>query len=171
MRSAGKSVTKSRPSFAVSSSASRVSHRERTAGASRFPTTPGRTRRSSKVFRHKDALLPVATAACYNSRFLKSRGAPENGRCHHRQPHRRRTVRPAMSEFAAAAIVFACVFGGAVIGMFLRGILPAHHLDDQTKDVVRLATGLIATMAALVLGLLVASAKGAYDAEKDDLDR
>ena len=76
-----------------------------------------------------------------------------------------------MSALAVSAIVFACVFGGAVVGMCLRAILPAHHLDDQTKDVVRLATGLVATMAALVLGLLVASAKGAYDAEKDGLDR
>jgi fluoride ion exporter CrcB/FEX len=65
-----------------------------------------------------------------------------------------------MNALGAAAIVFAFVFGGAVLGMLLRGILPAHHLNDQSRDVVRLGTGLVATMAALVLGLLVASAKG-----------
>jgi len=76
-----------------------------------------------------------------------------------------------LSAFGAAAIVFAAVFGGAVLGMLLRGVLPAHHLNDESRDVVRLGTGLVATMAALVLGLLVASAKGAYDTQKDGLDK
>jgi len=76
-----------------------------------------------------------------------------------------------MSALVAATIVFAFVSGGAVFGMLLRGILPAHHLDDKSKDVVRLGTGLVATMAALVLGLLVASAKGSYDVQKDGLDK
>jgi hypothetical protein len=75
-----------------------------------------------------------------------------------------------VSALAVATIVLACVFGGALLGMFLRGLLPAHHLSDESKDVVRLGTGLVATMAALVLGLLVASAKGSYDAQKDGLD-
>jgi hypothetical protein len=76
-----------------------------------------------------------------------------------------------LSALGAAAIVFASVFGGALLGMLLRGILPAHHLSDESRDVVRLGTGLVATMAALVLGLLVASAKGAYDTQKDGLDK
>lgn len=76
-----------------------------------------------------------------------------------------------MNALAAAAIVFAFVSGGAVLGMLLRGILPAHHLSDESRDVVRLGTGLVATLAALVLGLLVASAKGAYDTQKDGLDK
>ena len=75
-----------------------------------------------------------------------------------------------MSALLIAAIVLACVFGGALFGMVLRGLLPAHHLSDETKDVVRLGTGLVATMAALVLGLLVASAKGSYDTQKNGLD-
>jgi len=75
-----------------------------------------------------------------------------------------------MSALLVAAIVLACVFGGALLGMVLRGLLPAPHLGDDTKDVVRLGTGLVATMAALVLGLLVASAKGSYDAQKNGLD-
>jgi hypothetical protein len=75
-----------------------------------------------------------------------------------------------MSALLIAAIVLACVFGGALLGMFLCGLLPAHHLSDDTKDVVRLGTGLVATMAALVLGLLVASAKGSYDTQKNGLD-
>jgi hypothetical protein len=60
-------------------------------------------------------------------------------------------------------IVFVCVFGGALFGMFMRAILPDHHLNDASKDVVRLVMGLVATLAALVLGLLVASAKTSFD--------
>ncbi len=47
--------------------------------------------------------------------------------------------------------------------MFVRTILPRHHLTDETKDAVKLGTGVIATMAALVLALLIASAKGNFD--------
>jgi hypothetical protein len=65
-----------------------------------------------------------------------------------------------------AGIVFACTFGGAALGMFLRTVLPEPHLSADSKDVVKLGTGLVATMAALVLGLLTASAKSAYDAQR-----
>src|SRR5476649_2851162 len=47
--------------------------------------------------------------------------------------------------------------------MLLRSILPEHHLSADSKEVVRLATALIATLAALVLGLLVASTRGSYE--------
>ncbi len=76
-----------------------------------------------------------------------------------------------MSDLAIASIIFACVFSGALLGMLLRVALPEHHLDDRSKDVVRLGMGLVATMAALVLGLLVASAKSAYDSQKNELDQ
>jgi len=74
-----------------------------------------------------------------------------------------------VSSFGIGLIVLACVFGGALLGMFLRGALPGHHLSAESKDVVKLATGLIATMAALVLGLLIASAKGAYDTQDNEV--
>ena len=70
-----------------------------------------------------------------------------------------------MSAMSVAGIVFACVFGAALLGMLLRMMLPAHHLADDSKDTVKLVMGLIATMAALVLSLLVASAKTSYDAQ------
>jgi hypothetical protein len=63
-----------------------------------------------------------------------------------------------------ALVVLTCTFGGALVGMWLRAALPQHHLDGESRDVVKLATGLIATMAALVLGLVVASAKSGFDA-------
>ena len=66
-------------------------------------------------------------------------------------------------------IVFACVFGGALLGMALRRIAPAHHLDSKSQEVVKLGIGVIATMAALVLGLLIASAKTSFDNQRNAL--
>jgi hypothetical protein len=74
-----------------------------------------------------------------------------------------------MSSIAISSIVFACVFGGALCGFALRAALPERHLNPESKDAVKLGMGLVATMAALVLGLLVASAKGAYDAQNTEL--
>ncbi|MCU1752816.1 hypothetical protein [Pseudomonas sp. 6D_7.1_Bac1] len=68
-----------------------------------------------------------------------------------------------------ALIVFICVFGSALLGSYLRDRLPSHHLSDDSIGVVKLATGLIATMAALVLGLLVSSAKGTFDTANAEL--
>ena len=76
-----------------------------------------------------------------------------------------------MTETATGCIVFVCVFSGAIVGMLLRRVLPADHLKDESKDVVKLGMGLLATMTALVLGLLIASAKGQYDAQRDGLDQ
>ena len=68
-----------------------------------------------------------------------------------------------MGSFSIALIAFACIFGGALTGLFLQGLLPEHHLRSESKDAVKLGAGLIATMAALVLGLLVGSAKSSFD--------
>jgi hypothetical protein len=68
-----------------------------------------------------------------------------------------------VSSIAIGLIVFVCVFGGALVGLFLRTVLPEQHLSEESKDVVKLVTGLVATLAALVLGLLVASAKSSFD--------
>ena len=53
---------------------------------------------------------------------------------------------------------------GALLGMWLRTALPEHHLDAESKDTVKVGIGLIATMTALVLGLVTASAKSSFDA-------
>lgn len=68
-----------------------------------------------------------------------------------------------MSTLAIPLVAFACIFGGTLLGMFVRTILPGHHMSDESKDAVKLGTGIIATMAALVLALLIASAKGNFD--------
>jgi len=62
-----------------------------------------------------------------------------------------------------------CIFGGAMLGMYLRTALPDRQLSPETKDSVRLGMGLVATMTALLLGLLVASAKGLYDARRKEV--
>jgi hypothetical protein len=74
-----------------------------------------------------------------------------------------------MSSIAISSIVFACVFGGAMFGMFLRAALPQHHMSADSKDVVKMGMGLVATMSALVLGLLIASAKSSYDTQSTEL--
>ena len=52
---------------------------------------------------------------------------------------------------------------GPLLGLLLQGLLPEPHLKDNSKDTVKVASGMIATMAALVLGLLVGSAKSSFD--------
>jgi hypothetical protein len=74
-----------------------------------------------------------------------------------------------MNSIAIRLIVFACVFGGALFGMFLRGVLPEHQLSADSKDTVRMGMGLIGTLTALVLGLLIASAKSYYDTQSSEL--
>jgi hypothetical protein len=58
-----------------------------------------------------------------------------------------------------------CLCGATLLGMLLRKLLPEHHLSSDTKDTVKVAMGLVATMAALVLGLLIGAAKDKYDKE------
>jgi Protein of unknown function (DUF4239) len=74
-----------------------------------------------------------------------------------------------MSPTLLSLIAFACIFGGTLIGMFLRNRLPGHHLSGDTKDVVRLGTGLIGTIAALALGLLIASANSTYETQSSQV--
>ena len=74
-----------------------------------------------------------------------------------------------MSSLAITGITFVCVFGGALLGMLFRTILPEDRLNPDSKDVVKVGMGLIATMAALVLGLLTGSAKSAFDTQDDEV--
>jgi len=64
-----------------------------------------------------------------------------------------------MNAMTVALIAFACIFGGALLGLCIHSFLPVHHLNEASRDVVKLGAGLIATLAALVLSLLISSAK------------
>src|SRR5262245_55513867 len=70
-----------------------------------------------------------------------------------------------MSPVEISAIVFGCIFAGVFVGMWLASRLPAHHLSSESKEAVRIGMGMIATMTALILGLVTASAKSAFDAQ------
>jgi hypothetical protein len=74
-----------------------------------------------------------------------------------------------LQPVAIAGYVTACTFGAAVLGMVLRRGLPDEHLREDSKDVVKLVMGLIATLVALVLGLLIASANGFYTNQQNEL--
>jgi hypothetical protein len=74
-----------------------------------------------------------------------------------------------MGSVAVSSIVFACVSAGALLGILLRVVLPERHLSADSKDAVKLGMGLVATMAALVLGLMTASAKTSFDVQSTEL--
>lgn len=76
-----------------------------------------------------------------------------------------------MSPLVAFGVAFACVIGGMVVGLVLRSRIPEPHLGPESKDAVKLATGVIATMTALVLGLLVGSAKSSFDARRSGVNQ
>ena len=74
-----------------------------------------------------------------------------------------------MSPLAISVIIFVCVYGGALAGMSLHSRLPEPHRSTDTRDVVKLGMGLVATMSALLLGLLISSAKSSYDTQKTEM--
>jgi hypothetical protein len=76
-----------------------------------------------------------------------------------------------MSSTLSAAVVLACTFGGALFGVFIRKRLPGNDLDNDSKDTVKLIIGLIATLTALVLGLLISSAHSAYVTQTGEVQR
>jgi hypothetical protein len=72
-----------------------------------------------------------------------------------------------VSSFITALIALAVILGGACVGIGLRKALPEHHLVDDTKDLVRLGTGLVGTIAALVLGLLISAANSSFGTQSN----
>ena len=74
-----------------------------------------------------------------------------------------------MGPITISAVVFACVFGSALLGIFIHSLLPKGHLDSDSKEAVRLGMALVGTTLALVLGLLIASSKGFYDTQSSEV--
>src|SRR5271170_4952969 len=68
-----------------------------------------------------------------------------------------------MASLITALITLACLCAGTILGSLIRSRLPDHHLHDDSRDVVKTASGMIATLVALVIGLLVSSSKSTYD--------
>ena len=74
-----------------------------------------------------------------------------------------------MSDTGTAFLISLCVLGGALLGMVLNRVLPPEHIGEKTEKIINISVGVIATLAALVLGLLVASTKAAFDAKSDEI--
>lgn len=74
-----------------------------------------------------------------------------------------------MSALFVTVIIASTLFVALVIGMWLRSLLPQEHLSAESKDAVKVAMGMVATMTALLLGLLVSSAKESYDTTRSEL--
>jgi len=65
---------------------------------------------------------------------------------------------------AAGLVTLVCTFGGVLVGLVIRKSLPRDHVSDDSRDTIKLGIALVATMTALVLGLVTASAKSSFDA-------
>jgi hypothetical protein len=108
---------------------------------------------SSSARQHADMLLvPAGTF-----RMASDKHYPEEA------PVNNASIGNDMTDLLISLLVFVLIFGGAVVGMAVRPLLSEHHLQSDSKDVVKLTAGLIGTLTALVLGLLIASAKSTFD--------
>ena len=74
-----------------------------------------------------------------------------------------------MTDLTLSSIAAGCIVAGVLVGMWLQILLPTDHLSDKSQATVTLGAGMIATMSALVLGLLVSSAKNSYDVANADI--
>ena len=68
-----------------------------------------------------------------------------------------------MHPLFTSTIVFILVFGCALAGMYTRRVVPEHHFSQDTKELIRLGMGLIATLTALVLALMTTTARASFD--------
>jgi hypothetical protein len=68
-----------------------------------------------------------------------------------------------LNSYHIAIVTFLVIFSGAALGFLIQGLIPSHHLSSESKSTVHLGAGLIGTLAALILGLMVSSSKDTYD--------
>jgi hypothetical protein len=76
-----------------------------------------------------------------------------------------------MNALTTSFMAFGVILVGVIAGITLPRVLPARYLSNETKDIVRLGAGLIATIAALVLGLLIAAANGSFQTQRGLIQR
>lgn len=74
-----------------------------------------------------------------------------------------------MSPSAISFIAFLCIFGSAVLGIAVSSRLPDHLLSEESKTIIKAARSVVVGLAALTLGLLIATAKGSFDAKETEL--
>jgi len=68
-----------------------------------------------------------------------------------------------MSSTVISLVVLACILGAAALGFFFNAALPGHHVNTESRDTLKVAIGVVGTLTAMVLGLVVGSAKSSYD--------
>ena len=68
-------------------------------------------------------------------------------------------------------IIFLTILSGAGLGMLLGRLLPADHLSDQSRSVITVATAVVGTASALVLGLLISTASSAFTERSGEVGR
>lgn len=76
-----------------------------------------------------------------------------------------------MDSLVIAGLVFVCLFGGAMGGMWASRRLKEQHLSKETQEAVKLGVGMVAAMASLILGLMTASVKGNFDSTSRDVQQ
>ena len=68
-----------------------------------------------------------------------------------------------------ALVIFVLVFDSELANMFVSGVLSKSQFSMESKEIIRISIALITTMVALVLSLLITSAKNTYDARRNHL--
>lgn len=74
-----------------------------------------------------------------------------------------------MLQLLSAALLVLILLASSAAGLYIRPLLSERHRSNETMDLVRLVTTMLVTFAALVLGLLTTSVKGAQDTVNADL--
>lgn len=74
-----------------------------------------------------------------------------------------------MSPSEISFIAFLCIFGSAILGIAVSSRLPEHLLSDDSKTIIKAARSVVVGLAALTLGLLIATAKSSFDAKETEL--
>src|ERR1700733_12277732 len=73
-----------------------------------------------------------------------------------------------MYEIGSALLVFVLLLIGTGVGVVVKPLLPEEHRAHETVQLIQLVIGMLVTFAALVLGLLTASAKNSFDTVNND---
>ena len=76
-----------------------------------------------------------------------------------------------MTPLGISCFAFACIVGATLVGLFLHDILPKDHLSDDSKDTVKLGMGMVATLAALILGLLIGFATNSFNNMRSEIQQ
>jgi hypothetical protein len=74
-----------------------------------------------------------------------------------------------MNSAQTSIVILLSLVATVLVGRSARRLLPENHLSTESRDAVKLAMGLVSTMTALLLGLLVGSAKGTYDTQRTEI--